>query len=112
MWTTGWSSRPSSPDSGPPGCRQSASRTPNHHGVPAAGPITASAGAATARWNTAENPKLSASVTNPVAATNRRKSAFVTGVASIENASTATLCTGRSPSPGLPSPWASPIAKT
>jgi hypothetical protein len=79
--------------------------------VPWAGPITASRGAATAIWKTAENPKVSASVAYPVSATNRAKSAFVTEVLSMEYAATAASWTGPSPSASFPSPRASPIAK-
>ena len=85
-------------ESGPAGCRQSAPRTASHHGTPAARWRTSAGAACTARWNTADTPSRSASVTWPVAFTKVANCALVTALVSMRYGETRTACTGRSPS--------------
>ena len=53
-----------------------------------------------ARWNTAEDPWRSASVTYPVSLAKVANAALVTAVASRRNGESVTGCTGSSPSAG------------
>src|ERR1700761_2063433 len=96
---------------GPSGCRQSAPRTPRHHGAP--GTVVAMTAAASCSLTncqkTNDQPKLWASGTYPVTLTNAANFAFVTATGSIQNVLTSTRRTGPSPSAGTTSGSSAPI---
>ena len=97
--TTGCRSRPSSDDCGPSGVRHEAPSTSRHHGARATAWVGGKSSGSSPP-NTNESPSRSASVTCPVAAANRAKSAFVTLWAAMANGETRMRRTGPSPSSG------------
>src|SRR3978361_405507 len=99
-WTTGWFARSPTDEPGPSGARQDAPRTPSHHPAPSTLVITSDRSPVKARWNTAEDPQRSASVTWPVSLTKVANAALVTAVASRRNGESVTGSTGSSPSSG------------
>ncbi len=105
-WTTGWSSRSSTVLAGPSGCRQQALGTYAHQArwsfkLTRCGGRRKTSDPATRREGStsgysAGSGARSGTVTYPVASTNRRNSALVTGCRSIQKPSTVTRWTGLS----------------